>query len=71
MKSLADWVALAVLVFVLMGILLISSDDGTRWKTKRSPETGICYELRVVIWPPFIATEAMSPVDDSYCEEMP
>jgi len=67
MKKMAAWTIYIVflfgLAFTFWGLL---SDAG--WGFRRSPQTGICYEMRdrpvLFGW-----GSSMSPVDDKYCEE--
>ena len=64
----------AAVLIILVGILTIfqlmssSTDDYSRWVIYLSPNTDICYEARETSTPLGIGV-AMSPVDDSFCED--
>ena len=63
----------AAIVFLLMagmGPLLTALDPpagGSQWDFRKSPNSGICYEIKTSAWL-LGATQAMSPVDDKWCE---
>ena len=62
----------AVLIIVTwilgaLGIVIYESTDN-EWVFRKSPHTGICYEIRRDTTP-LGQSESMSPVDDKYCEE--
>jgi len=67
------YVYLASGIVVVAGIVsllgLWGLDVGrNEWTTRLSPETGICYEVRTTMMPLGIGA-AISPVDDSFCED--
>jgi len=55
-------------VFTFVMIEVTFFNDSSRWHIKRSPDTGICYEIRIN--PQVIGFgTSMSPVDDSFCAD--
>ncbi len=66
MKELAAWIIIGLFITMFVANLTFSYAD-MEWGFVRSPETGICYELRSDIIG-FGISQAMSPVADKYCE---
>jgi len=63
-----DLAALIIILLFLAGAGFTFFVPWPDWTIEESPITGICYEVRSEGLPIGIAV-AMSPVDDSYCEE--
>jgi len=59
-------VGAGLLASVMVGVTFFN--DSSRWYTQRSPDTGICYEIRINPQINGFGT-SMSPVDDSFCED--
>lgn len=55
--------------YLILAVILLLWPDA-RWGIRRSPKTGICYELRVDY--SFLGESlAMSAVGDAFCEDRP
>ncbi len=67
MKDFAAWLIVGTYLLSLLYFALVSSGDWD-WEFKKSPNTGICYEVNGS-FVMFGYRQSMSPVDDSYCEE--
>ena len=49
-------------------LMLLTWVSDVEWGFDKSPQTGICYETQDAFWG-LGKSFAMSPVDDSFCEE--
>lgn len=68
MKNMAEIFIVGTFFLVLVMSFVMTAYEPSRWSTKRSPDTGICYEVRMDA--SFLSfSRAMSPVDDSFCED--
>jgi len=65
-----DLAAALIIIAMLVGILLTVAKawDDSNWAFRRSPATGVCYEIRDSVFLLGFA-QAMSAVDDKWCEE--
>ncbi len=68
MRDVAAFVVIGTFFLVLAISAIMFVDDSSRWLTYRSPNTDICYEVRVDA-AFFSVSRTMSPVDDSFCED--
>ena len=64
MKEVAAWL---IVWLVLLGGWFLILNQGGEWSFERSPNSGICYEIRTEGWV-IGMTQGMSPVDDKWCE---
>jgi len=70
MKEIAAFlILLAFLIFIGLNIAgTVMTGGEKKWVFRQSPQTDICYEVRQG-FSGLGLYQAMSPVDDSYCEE--
>lgn len=70
MRDFATWIiVVAGVMTIALGALAAIDGDEMDWRLQRSPQTGICYESHRVPLALLGLSEAMSPVDSSYCDE--
>ena len=66
MQDLAAWVIIFAAGFSLLITIAVNSGDN-EWGFFKSPESGVCYEVRTTLLGPWFG-ESMAPVDDKWCE---